>query len=125
MKSNRHLALYAFALMLLNTSCTREEILTNLEVSRDCEVRYAAEKRLKKITSTFASTGTVRIWEFSYLKNAVKNINTTRNGISSGNHVIQKPILLFEGISSCIHGICCDDFLGASYPMHILNISSS
>ena len=89
MKSNRQLALYAFTLIALGSSCTREEILTNLEVSKDCEVRYAAEKRIKKITSTYSSTGTVRVWEFSYLKNAVKNINTTRNGIASGNYVIQ------------------------------------
>jgi hypothetical protein len=89
MKSNRQLALYAFAMVAIETSCTREEILTNLDASKDCEVRYASEKRMKKITSTYSSTGTVRTWEFSYLKNAVKNINTTTNGNPSGGYVIQ------------------------------------
>jgi hypothetical protein len=74
-------------LMVFASSCLREEVVTNLEASRDCEIRYGAEKRIKKITST--ASGTVRTFDFTYLKNAIKQINTTRDGVASGNYVIQ------------------------------------
>src|SRR4029079_1285511 len=88
MTSKRRLALYSLALIAF-ASCTRDEILTNLDASKDCEIRYAAEKRMKKVTSTTTATGIVRTWEFSYLKNAIKEIATTRDGSNAGSYVIQ------------------------------------
>ncbi|MFL5772693.1 MAG: hypothetical protein ACJ75F_06020, partial [Flavisolibacter sp.] len=88
MNSKPRLALYLTAVIAL-ASCTRDEILTNLDASKDCEVRYAAEKRMKKITSTTTATGSVRTWEFSYLKNAIKEIATTSDGSNAGSYVIQ------------------------------------
>lgn len=87
MKSARVLA--GSLLFLFVSSCTREDIVTNLEDSKDCEIRYQSEKKMKKVTSTFVATGNVRTFEFSYLKNAIKQINTTNGGSPAGNYVIQ------------------------------------